>query len=574
MNNYDLLLEKEIKLKESIKKNPNNIDLLNDYASVSVQLGNLDTALISYKNSLSLNSNQPIIYFYLGLILKEEEKFMDALNAFNYAIDCGLNIAELYFNRGNIFWGFNKKKEALEDFDKSISLDPYQSEYFYNRALILKDLGKLDSSLSSIKRAIEFDTNNDQNFFTCALILQDLHLYKDALKSINKAIQINPNNSENHYAKSCVLLDLDEYKESLNSINQAINLNSNIGSYYFIKSLIFKNMSLYKEAIFEIESAIKIEPNNAKFLWNHSVICLLNKDFEKAWINYDKRWLVEENKLKKIDINRPFWDGVKHTECLLIWAEQGIGDQILYLKFIVNAIKNTSNIIVLVDNRLVKLFNLSFPTIRFFSINEKKDNYQCDYQIPMADLAKIYLKNDLSLLQLESQYLKADPIESMQLKKFLKKRAGGKIICGISWNSNNNKTKKYKSIEFKNLLPILNLNNITFINIDCYQKKIKGHPNLTTLSNVDNFNNIYDLASLINACDIVITISNSTAHIAGALGKKTYLLLSKGKGELWYWFSKDMQSLWYPSIKIFQQIIPGSWDEPLSILFNELSLLT
>jgi len=117
------------------------------------------------------------------------------------------------------------------------------------------------------------------------------------------------------------------------------------------------------------------------------------------------------------------------------------------------------------------------------------------------------------------------------------------------------------------------LKNITFVNVDCYKEQIKKYKNLITLNNLDNFNNIYSLSSLINACDIVITISNTTAHIAGALGKKTYLLLSKGKGELWYWLERDKQSLWYPSVKIYQQNIPGSWKEPISLLKSELSSL-
>ena len=573
MNIQNSLTKEKVKLKESIDKNPNNINLLNDYADICVQLSDLDTALISYKKSLSLNSNQPKIHFYIGLILKEEEKFADALNYFNSAINLGLRIAEVYFNRGNIFWRLNKPSEALKDFNGAILLNSNESDYFYNRALLLKDMGDLNKSLSSIEKAIEIDSNNDQNLFVQAMIFQDLHLYKDAIKTITKAIGLNQNNSLNYFAKSRILLDIDKFDESLIAINQAIRIDSNIAKYYFTKSLILKNMSLYEQAVFEIEKAIKIEPHNSEFLWNHSVICLLKKDFEKAWVNFDQRWYGAKNNSNRININKPLWNGLKQEGVLLIWHEQGIGDQILYLKFIENIPIKHSNINVFINKKLVKIFEKSFPDVKFIADDQNINSLHYDFQISMGGLAKLYLRTELDLIHLKSTFLYADIKESIAFRDLLKKKRKNKILCGISWNSNNIRTKKYKSIELKSLLPILNLENITFVNIDCCKEKKKKHSNLITVDKVDNFNNIYSLSSLINACDIIITVSNTTAHIAGALGKKTYLLLSSGKGNLWYWHHKEGQSLWYPSIKIYQQIIYGSWKEPISLLKNDLQLL-
>jgi ADP-heptose:LPS heptosyltransferase len=83
------------------------------------------------------------------------------------------------------------------------------------------------------------------------------------------------------------------------------------------------------------------------------------------------------------------------------------------------------------------------------------------------------------------------------------------------------------------------------------------------VEDLDNFNDLDGVASLIDICDFVITVSNSNAHISGALGKKTFLLLPKGKGRLWYWTSQNYKSVWYPSIQIIEQEEPGSWDEAI-----------
>ena len=90
--------------------------------------------------------------------------------------------------------------------------------------------------------------------------------------------------------------------------------------------------------------------------------------------------------------------------------------------------------------------------------------------------------------------------------------------------------------------------------------------NLIKIKEIDNYDDIEGLAALIDACDFVVTVSNTTAHIAGAIGKKTYLMLPKGKGKLWYWSKDNDQSLWYKSIKIMEQKEIGQWNEVIDEL--------
>ena len=89
---------------------------------------------------------------------------------------------------------------------------------------------------------------------------------------------------------------------------------------------------------------------------------------------------------------------------------------------------------------------------------------------------------------------------------------------------------------------------------------------ISKIESIDNFNNLNGITSLIDICDFVITVSNTNAHISVALGKKTYLLLPKGKGKLWYWSSKKNRSVWYNSISIIEQKTVDVWDESINKL--------
>lgn len=132
----------------------------------------------------------------------------------------------------------------------------------------------------------------------------------------------------------------------------------------------------------------------------------------------------------------------------------------------------------------------------------------------------------------------------------------------------------------KQLLPILRNQNATFINLQYGDvsveiKEILDHYDIEikSISNIDNFNDLDGLASLVDACDYVITASNVTAHIAGALNKKTFLILPFSSGKIWYWGESTDRSLWYPSIEIFSCPGLGLWDIPINNLSKKLKIL-
>jgi len=147
----------------------------------------------------------------------------------------------------------------------------------------------------------------------------------------------------------------------------------------------------------------------------------------------------------------------------------------------------------------------------------------------------------------------------------------------LSWISKNDNVGLSKSITLNLLKPILELNNILFLDIqysdtqDERSKFFNDHGiRIHKIESVDNFNDINGVTSLVDLCDFIITISNTNAHIAGALGKKTFLLLPRGKGRFWYWNAYNEKSLWYPSIEIIEQNSPGQWKPVINKLLNKL----
>ena len=275
------------------------------------------------------------------------------------------------------------------------------------------------------------------------------------------------------------------------------------------------------------------------------------------------------NNSKFLKIKLPIYQKGKNYKSVLVWSEGGVGDQILFLRTLRNLQKENIKIYVYLDNKLNKLLKLSFPKIVFLKdLNLDK----IESQIPQGDLFKLYISNKKDLIESSKPYLISDKNLTNKLKSKLPKN---KIICGISWSSKNISLGENKSINLKKLKKILLLPNIAFVDLqygDTKEEKenilSKYGIEILTIEEIDNYNDIFGLASLISCCDYVLTISNTTAHLSGSLGIRTMLMLPKGKGNLWYWSSDNFQSLWYQSIDIYRQLIPSSWDE----VINKISL--
>lgn len=164
--------------------------------------------------------------------------------------------------------------------------------------------------------------------------------------------------------------------------------------------------------------------------------------------------------------------------------------------------------------------------------------------------------------------------------KYFSQISKEKIKIGLSWKSKNDTVGKHKSLELSKLYKsLLNIDNIELINLQYGDTKdeieqINQH-NILKIKDVgiDLYNDLERLFALIDLCDIIITTSNITAHISGALGKKTLLLLPKRNGRIWYWYSHRSMPTWYKSIKIINQEEDLDWDSALRSIKSELELL-
>ena len=503
LNLYNIFLKE--------KNYSQSLEIINNILKVKYDLINvlIDKAYINYKIK-EFEISKEICFS----VLKKSENNIKALNLL-----------------GLCYYEEKKYEESLDFLFKGLNLEK-------NNISLLNSLGQVYYELRDLKKAEDF-------------YIKALELQPDSYKTLNNAagFYLETNNSK----KALTL-----YEKALSYFANEPTILENIAKTY---------LSLNKNELAKqfCKKAIKIanSPSSHKLL---SFVYLREEKFTKAWTHFDGR-LNEDNFIFRNNsynlvkdklLNQKQIDPKKN---LLIIREQGVGDELLYGTMYKDILEKYEYVYIEADERLIDLFINSFgkqhinnfKKFGFFSKDEK--NMKEIDQVLYAGSLGYYFRNQINDFP-KKGYVKTNQVLIDSTRKDLidfKK----KFKVGISWKSFNNKFAEQKSLSLEKLLYLFKLQDIDFFNLqygdvlnEINQFNINNNINLVNLSKIDLFNDFSKVSSLLKNLDLFITVSNSTAHLAGALGVKTILIKPFNQATFFYWDQKTNKTPWYPSINL------------------------
>ena len=458
-----------------------------------------------------------------------------------------------------------KYSKAVEFLSKALQINPKHAKVCNNYGIALKELKRFDEAIASYDQAIAINPDYIDALSNRGNALQELDRYDEAVASYDQAIAIKSDYAEAHFNRGNALQELDRYDEALASYDQAIAIKSDYAEAYSNRGVSLKKLTRYEEALTSYNQAIAIKPNHIDANLNLSLCNLMLGNFNEGWQGFEWRWLDNKFDSKPLKSNKPAWDHQKTDRRLLVWPEQGIGDHIFFGSLLSELLEDTPHLLVQIDRRLIPIFKRSLPKIKFYPNNIAVPESEYEVHAPIGSFGK-YLRNDEKDFE-SSRYgfLKDDEIKTANIKKdLLALTPSNNKICGISWRSVSPKTGIHKTIPLKFFIETLALEGYTFVSLQYGDtadeiKEVKDELGIDIVSyeKVDNFNDIDGLASLIQACDTVISIDNVTCQLAGALGKEIHVLLTYGSW--WGWMANRSDSPWYDSVKIYRQGVNEGW---------------
>ncbi len=446
--------------------------------------------------------------------------------------------------RGRSLFKLDKFESALCDFDLEIKKNPRNAEAYCDKAYALIEINGHEEAIELSKKAIQIDPKIPEAYDCIAISLSALGRPEHGISFATKAIEIDSYNPDFQRTLGDIYFNLDDFESALKCYERSGELDPNFKIGDFQKSQVF----------------------------------LMMCRFDLGWQLYESRHLIRgsEDKKKYQDFSKiNFYS----KEKLLILKEQGIGDQILFASLFFEIDKGDKEVFIEADDRLIVILERSFSHIKFFGNESYPKKFNPDINFSMGSLGGFLRQSIDTFEKQKKQFLRSDPLKkdwfTNQLNAFKKK--SNQKICGISWRSENKRLGRQKSIDLHQLESILKLPNILFVNLQ-YSASPDELNNINNLygidiinfEDIDIYNDIDSLSALIDVCDFVVSTSSVTAHLACALGKKTYLLAPKGEGKLFYWHQGMKKNLWYPSIEVFKQHKFADWSHPIAEVFKKI----
>ena len=510
----------------------------------------------------------------LGIALFQNDKISKSIASYKKSLDLNSSDFETNFNLALSLQAIGDLANATNYYKITIKLNSNYIQSYINLGVIFKSLGNLNEAIKYFEKVIILNPNLIEGFFNLGIILQEKNLYNESIKYFERVLSINPKLEQAYNSLGHSYQKINKIDESISAYKKAISINPNYAEAFNNLGIVYRDLGNLDESVNAYKKAISINPNYAEAFNNLSYTYLQQYKFDKSFKYLEWRWKAQKRIGNKFESIKPLWNGEKEKK-IFIWKEQGIGDEIMFCSIIPEILNISKKIILCCDERLISIFKRSISNnIKYITNFDQISENEFDYHIPMGSLQRLF-RNKIEDYKISAKgYLLDDKKRTSILEQNLKKN-NNKLI-GISWHTNSFiSMKSFRNISLEKLTLSLNFPKINFINLQYgdFSKEIKllnEYQNINIYDDleIDKKNNLDDLVSLMAACDLVITIDNITAHLAGNLGISSMILLPYNADPRWG--LKNENSYLYNSVKLYRQLNLGNWDDVLKKLRKDV----
>lgn len=518
---------------------PPNAGLHGSRADALVALNRREEAVASYDRALALKPDSVNDWCNRGAVLHELGRYEQAAESFKRAAGLAPDFAPAHYNHGLALAALKRHEQALASLDRAIALEPGYADAHNNRANMLDQLGRQAEALAAVDRALTIEPNHRPALATRAIILRKLGRGVEALASCDRALALTGDDAEVLTVRGDILVDLERFDEAAASFDHVIAL----------------------------------DPDSALPKWNKSFICLGLGRFGEGWPLYEHRWAGAKGLVPRA-YRQPRWQGQRLDGPLLVWGEQGLGDEILHASMIPDVMQRTGLLTLEVEPRLAELFARSFPAAKVVPLAPALYAGPFVAQEPIASLGRHFRPSWQAFPKRERGYLVADEGRTRALRQRLD---DGRAVVGLSWVSKAPIGGAQKSARLADFAALLRMPGYRFVDLqygDTQAERAAVERDLGVrverLADIDNTNDLDGLAALMGACDAVVTVSNTTAHLAGATGRPTWVMVPHGHARIWYWFRDRDESPWYPRVHVRRQQRGQAWPELVAAVAAEV----
>ncbi|TXH38468.1 MAG: tetratricopeptide repeat protein [Rhodospirillaceae bacterium] len=563
---------------------------------------------------LSLRPNDARANFNLGVLLRDAKRFPEAEARFRQAILHDPKSTRYYLALGELMQMMRHLLFAAEAYENGLAIDPNHGTMLRNLVTVRQKQRMPDKVAELSRRLLALDPQSESATLSLAWALIWLGEIEEAAEVASRALSLNPQSIASAVMLQVCLKRLDridaaaaalqditerslaswdicataadtfaqfEEREVVEAILQGViakQPNFVPALLQLARHKILAGDALEGERL--MERVAELDPEEGDAQTSVSLTRIRNGDYAEGWSRHHWRW-KRSGCEPKWDLPLTEWDGQPlDNGGLVIWREQGIGDMVMYAAMAIACRPVVSNIVIETNPRLVALFQRSFPDM-IACYREKLPSdfwskHDITTQCPIGDLPHL-LNVDMNDYPGRGGFLIADSKQVTRLRERYRLLFPGKKLIGISWRSGNSGSAITRSVELPLWRPIFETPNCAFISLqygnieqDVDELRRSHGFEVHIDSEIDAMKDMDAFAAQVTAMDLVISVDNSTVHVAGALGKPTFVMTPAASD--WRWLQKDRRdTVWYASLELFRNQPGQDWSAIVSEIASRLA---
>ncbi len=544
------------------------------------QAGSTNDAERAYREALASDPANSQAHYLLGALLGERGDVEAAAVHLDRVLEADPAHSDAHAARGNLHLMQEQYGRAIESYERALRLNPDNAAAHSNLGLAAQATGNKQLAFRHFARAYELAPEITDLLKNLTLSYLDFERHADAERLLRETLARRPGDFEVLRCLGLVLQKTHRPDEALRYYESMRSAGARDPEYLNNFAIVLQDLGRLDEAIEKYDAAIALKPDFALAIWHRSLAYLLRHDFARAWPDYELRMLSAD--LPKRALQFPRWNGEPLAgKSLLVYAEQGLGDEIMFSSCIPDLIMAGARVVIECSPKLESLFRRSFaPSLVYSPVNAPAGapaalTSGVDLQVPIGSLPLHFRRSRVDF-PAHRGYLKADPQRVQAWQERLRALGPG-LKVGIAWQGGTRRSRQpVRSLALKQLQPILGCTNAEFVDLqytDCAAEIVDLEDNAgIKVHSFDEIRRDYeDTAALVSSLDLVVSVCTAVIHLGGALGKPVWVL-APFSPEWRYGFATAGMP-WYPAVRVFRQPAYGQWEPAIAEAAHELQNL-
>jgi tetratricopeptide (TPR) repeat protein len=559
----------------------------------------------AYRRALALRPDHAETHYNLGVFFLERSRLDEAIACYRKALALDAGFVAAHNNLANALLSRGRGDEALAHYAQAVRLEPGFAQGWSNYGGALRQAGRIDEAIAALERAVALAAHSwnaaselgmaylARNRIVDAVACQRRALelkpdsaevltqlgnalcalgeWDEAQACYHQALQHGPENADAHNSMGMLRFEQGDFARAAASFRRALSLKPGLSEATTNLAMLLEEEGRTGEAIEVYRQAMQADPRNARAAYNLGIALLGRFEFAEGWEHCERRFdtVPAVTPRRAFGVPRLEERGIAATRRVAVWREQGVGDQVLYSTLLPALAAKGAGLVVEVDRRLVPAYVRAHPGWEVVPPEESARAFErCDAHVPIASLGRLLRPAIERFEEQPASILAPDPARVAQFGRRLASAGSGRPIVGVSWRSFQPGARRQlgrrKSSPLRALHELSQHARLVDLQYgDTADERAQfaaSGGRLERLEGLDALDDLDGLLAAIAACDLVVTTSNVTAHLAGALGKRTLLVFLSARPPFHYWASPQGRSLWYPCVEIVTAPALDTWE--------------